>query len=86
MKNQKKAFNIPAIDNHQCALAAHLGIDSMNVAASELPTRIGDSNGIHVFEHAGERYQVASARCGSKIAPCKVVSFNGSHWCIKRAA
>ena len=81
MREEQGAFSIPAIDKERCAMGQYLGMDSMNTDDSELPVRIGEVNGVHTFEHNGERFQLGHH---TRMKGCKAFMFNSNLWGVKR--
>jgi hypothetical protein len=83
------AFNIPAINNHQEALAIHLGINSDNadelrqikmLTINEAPAINGVK--VHSFQYQGETYTVTSF--GPKVKAQAVVNYNSNLWAVNK--
>jgi hypothetical protein len=76
------ALEIPAINNEQCALAQHLGIEIGTANASELPQLMGESNRIKTFKYKSRSFDIchASKTTGAWDA---VHEFNSNLWAIR---
>tara|TARA_B100000809_G_C15026530_1_gene490353 strand:- start:137 stop:415 length:279 start_codon:yes stop_codon:yes gene_type:complete len=81
MKNKRKAFNIPAINNQREALAKHLGVNSDIESDFATIVVLDVSDGIHRFSHNDKTYLVTGQ--SSKLKSDAMVEFNSSFWAVK---